>query len=68
MSDEKTSSPDTERSDVYGLPSEHNVVTVMKRTEGPGNLKTRVRRGGGRAEGQVGDTQLCQAHQVHSAI
>ena len=67
MSDEKTS-PDTERSDVYGLPSEHNVVTVMKRTEGPGNLKTRVRRGGGRAEGQVGDTQLCQAHQVHSAI
>ena len=68
MSNEKTSSPDTERSDVYGLPSEHNVVTFMKRTEGPGNLKTRVRRGGRRAEGQVGDTQLCQAHQVHSAI
>ena len=40
----------------------------MKRTEGLGNLKTRVRRGGGGAEGQVGDTQLCQAHQVHSAI
>ena len=39
-------------------PSEHNVVTVMKRTEGPGNLKTRARRGGGGAEGQVGDTQL----------
>ena len=28
-------------------PSKHYFVTVMKRTEGPGNFKTSVRRGGG---------------------
>ena len=47
MSDDKTSSPDTERSDVYGLPivSETNSVPLQGREiETEGQSQARVRR------------------------
>ena len=46
MSDDKTSSPDTERSDVYGLPivSETNSVPLQGREIEKGQFQARVRR------------------------